>query len=89
MSNFRYAKYGIAVYYILATAEASSNLARFDGVRYGFRAEDAHDCAKCISKRARKVSARKSNAGLCSELMFYRAAITTLITRRRKRFARL
>jgi len=36
-----YAKYGIAVYYIIATAEASSNLARFDGVRYGFRAEDA------------------------------------------------
>jgi aspartyl-tRNA(Asn)/glutamyl-tRNA(Gln) amidotransferase subunit A len=36
-----HAKYGIAVYYIIATAEASSNLARFDGVRYGFRAEDA------------------------------------------------
>ena len=37
-----YAKYGIAVYYIIATAEASSNLARFDGVRYGFRAEGSH-----------------------------------------------
>ena len=35
-----YARYGIAVYYIIATAEASSNLARYDGVRYGFRAED-------------------------------------------------
>ena len=35
-----HAKYAIAVYYIIATAEASSNLARFDGVRYGFRAED-------------------------------------------------
>jgi aspartyl-tRNA(Asn)/glutamyl-tRNA(Gln) amidotransferase subunit A len=30
-------KYGIAVYYILATAEASTNLARFDGIRYGVR----------------------------------------------------
>lgn len=36
-----YAKFGIAVYYIIATAEASSNLARYDGVRYGFRAENA------------------------------------------------
>ena len=37
-----YARYGIAVYYIIATAEASSNLARYDGVRYGFRAEGSH-----------------------------------------------
>lgn len=33
--------YGIAVYYIIATAEASANLARFDGVRYGHRAAGA------------------------------------------------
>ncbi len=38
-----HAKYGIAVYYIIATAEASSNLARFDGVRYGFRATEADE----------------------------------------------
>lgn len=31
------AKYAIAVYYIIATAEASANLARFDGIRYGLR----------------------------------------------------
>jgi len=34
-------KYSIAVYYILATAEASTNLARFDGIRYGVRAPAA------------------------------------------------
>jgi len=34
-------KYSIAVYYILATAEASTNLARFDGVRYGVRSPSA------------------------------------------------
>jgi aspartyl-tRNA(Asn)/glutamyl-tRNA(Gln) amidotransferase subunit A len=32
-------RYGIATYYIVATAEASSNLARFDGVRFGLRIE--------------------------------------------------
>ena len=36
-------RYAIATYYIIATAEASANLARFDGVRYGFRAEGAED----------------------------------------------
>lgn len=34
-----HSKYGIACYYVLGPAEASANLARFDGVRYGFRAE--------------------------------------------------
>lgn len=36
-------EYAVATYYIIATAEASANLARFDGVRYGFRAEGAND----------------------------------------------
>jgi len=36
-----HSSHAIPVYYLLATAEASSNLARYDGVRYGYRARDA------------------------------------------------
>jgi len=36
--SLRHTKYAIPAYYLVATAEASSNLARFDGVRYAFRA---------------------------------------------------
>jgi aspartyl-tRNA(Asn)/glutamyl-tRNA(Gln) amidotransferase subunit A len=36
-------RYGIGAYYIIATAECSSNLARFDGIRYGHRSKDAAD----------------------------------------------
>ncbi|NNM43514.1 MAG: Asp-tRNA(Asn)/Glu-tRNA(Gln) amidotransferase subunit GatA [Chlamydiae bacterium] len=39
--NLDILKYSIAVYYILATAEASTNLARFDGIRYGNRSKRA------------------------------------------------
>ncbi len=41
--TFELEKYAIAVYYILATAEASSNLGRFDGIRYGVRASKSED----------------------------------------------
>ena len=43
-------KHSIGIYYILATAECSSNLARFDGVRYGHRTTDANNLTELYCK---------------------------------------
>ncbi|MBQ4400124.1 MAG: aspartyl/glutamyl-tRNA amidotransferase subunit A, partial [Alphaproteobacteria bacterium] len=43
-------KHSIGIYYILATAECSSNLARFDGVRYGHRTSDAKNLLELYCK---------------------------------------
>jgi aspartyl-tRNA(Asn)/glutamyl-tRNA(Gln) amidotransferase subunit A len=61
-----HARFATAVYYLVATAEASSNLARYDGVRYGFRApveagradkrhesHDSHDLLRTMYARTR------------------------------------
>ena len=43
-------KYSIGIYYILATAECSSNLARFDGVRYGYRTSNPQNLMEMYTK---------------------------------------
>lgn len=53
--------YGIPVYYLIATAEASSNLARYDGVKYGFRAEG-------VSRTLREMYHRTRSDGFGAEV---------------------
>jgi len=48
--NLPHTQYAVPVYYLIATAEASANLARYDGVRYGFRAEDATTLKEMYSR---------------------------------------
>lgn len=43
-------KYALAVYYIVVPAEVSSNLSRHDGIRYGYRSNDAKDLGEIFSK---------------------------------------
>jgi aspartyl-tRNA(Asn)/glutamyl-tRNA(Gln) amidotransferase subunit A len=42
--------YALSAYYLIAPSEASSNLARYDGVRYGFRVKDAKDSVEMMTK---------------------------------------
>jgi aspartyl-tRNA(Asn)/glutamyl-tRNA(Gln) amidotransferase subunit A len=46
-------KYAVAVYYVIAPCEASSNLARYDGVHYGYRTDEKQMLADLQSERAR------------------------------------
>jgi len=48
-----HARHAIATYYLVATAEASSNLARFDGVRYGLRADGGGESLQTMYARTR------------------------------------
>ena len=72
-------EYGLATYYIVAPAEASANLARYDGIRYGPRLGDG-DVLSTTSRPAGSCSGRRSSAGSCSGRTPCRPATTTRTT---------
>ena len=52
-----HASHGLAAYYLIAPSEASANLARYDGVRYGLRGRRPRTCTRCTRRRAARASA--------------------------------
>jgi len=54
MVSLPHTEYAVATYYLVATAEASSNLARYDGVKYGYRAPEAEHLMDLYMKTRRE-----------------------------------
>jgi aspartyl-tRNA(Asn)/glutamyl-tRNA(Gln) amidotransferase subunit A len=57
-----HSRYAVATYYVIAPCEASSNLARYDGVHYGYRAKEKDMAAELEAERQRLQKARDSAA---------------------------
>ena len=80
-------EYALPVYYLIAPAEASANLARFDGIRYGPRVKRATACGTSSATPAASALARRSSGASCWAPTPSPPAITMPITARRRRCA--
>ena len=76
------AEYALATYYIIACAEASSNLGRFDGIRYGYRAKDYKNLKELF------VNSRSEAFGpeVKRRIMYYHLVIMMHITKKLKKY---
>ena len=63
-----HARYGIPIYYLIATAEASSNLARYDGVRYGYRAKVSVERGRAAHAPLQEMYERTRDEGFGAEV---------------------
>jgi aspartyl-tRNA(Asn)/glutamyl-tRNA(Gln) amidotransferase subunit A len=79
-----YLDYAIAAYYVIATAEASSNLARYDGVHYGYRSKNADDYIEVYTKSREEAFGKEVKRRIMLGTLF-RAATMTPITSRPSR----
>ena len=84
--SLRSVRYGLPCYYLIAPAEASSNLARYDGVRYGPRR--GRRTRRWSTGLATRASATSRSDGSCSAPTRSRPATTTRSTARRRRCGR-
>mgnify|MGYP002231334924 CR=1 FL=1 len=68
-------EYALPAYYVISSAEASSNLARFDGVKYGFRAENYEDIDQLYLRPAPRLRQRGEEENHAGELCAQRGLL--------------